>query len=143
MKLFQRDFERYEGVRPIHIYLLRTLFLLMFLFVGYDSWSLLLRHDGPWDHVRAVAWCMFASYSFLAILGVFQPLKMLPLVLFVILYKSAWLFFVAYPLCAAGKLHGSPAEAMADIFMWVPAAFLIVPWGYVWRTYVVPRRVAA
>ena len=55
MNVFRRDFERYEGVRPVNIYLLRTLFLLMFLFVGYDSWSSILGHEGPWDPMRAAA----------------------------------------------------------------------------------------
>src|SRR3990170_5859750 len=122
---------RYEGVRPLNIYLLRTLFLLMFLFVGFDAWSYILNHEGAWDPMKAAAWSMFASYSLLSILGVFQPLKMLPLVLFVIVYKSVWLLFVAYPLWAAGQLAGSPAEGMARVFMWVPVLIVAVPWKYV------------
>lgn len=31
---------------------------------------------------------MFASYSLLSIIGMFHPLKMLPIVLFMIIYKS-------------------------------------------------------
>jgi hypothetical protein len=37
------DYERYEGVRPINIYLLRLLFLLMVVFVASDSWSAILK----------------------------------------------------------------------------------------------------
>lgn len=138
--IFRPDTERYEGVRPLNIYLLRTLFLLMFLFVGYDSWSYLIRHDGPWDPMKAAAWSMFASYSLLSILGVFRPLKMLPVVLFMILYKNIWLFFVAYPLWASGQLAGSPAEGMAKVFMGAPVAILLVPWKYVLDKYVLNRR---
>jgi hypothetical protein len=138
--VFRSDAARYEGVRPVHIYLLRTLYLLMFLFVGYDSWSYLLKHEGPWNPLQAAAWSMFASYSLLAILGVFRPLKMLPLILFMVVYKSIWLLFVAYPLWAAGTLAGSSAEGMARIFMWVPVAILMIPWTYVLETYVLGRR---
>lgn len=138
--VFRPNAERYEGVRPLNIYLLRTLFLLMFLFVGYDSWSYLLRHEGPWDPMRAAAWSMFASYSLLSILGVFRPLKMLPVVLFMLLYKNIWLFFVAYPLWASGQLAGSPVEEMARVFMGAPVALLIVPWRYVVERYVLNRR---
>lgn len=136
LNVFRSSAERYEGVRPMNIYLLRTLFVLMFLFVGFDSWSYLLKHQGAWDPMKAAAWSMFASYSLLAILGVFRPLKMLPIVLFVILYKSVWLLFVAYPLWVSGQLAGSPAEGMARVFMWVPLAIVIVPWKYAFETYV-------
>jgi hypothetical protein len=55
------DYERYEGVRPINIYLLRLLFLLVVVFVASDSWSAILKHEGQWDHVKAAAVCMWAS----------------------------------------------------------------------------------
>jgi len=44
--IFKPDYERYEGVRPINIYLLRLLFLLVVLFVASDSWSAILKHEG-------------------------------------------------------------------------------------------------
>jgi len=130
------DYDRYEGVRPLQIWFLRTLYLLMFLFVGFDSWSAILRHQGPWDPMRAAALCMFASYSFLAILGVFYPLRMLPIVLFMLTYKTLWLIVVALPLWSAGTMAGSPAAPMARIFRWVPIMFLAMPWKYVFERYV-------
>lgn len=138
--VFRSDAGRYDGVRPIHIYLLRALFLLMFLFVGFDSWSALFRHEGPWNPMSAAALCMFASYSLLSILGVFQPLKMLPIMVFMVLYKSIWLLIVAYPLWSAGQLAGSPVEEMAKIFRWVPLAIAAIPWKYVLDKYVLNRR---
>jgi len=138
--VFKPDYERYEGVRPLNVYFLRLLFLLMFLFVGYDSWSSILNHQGPWDPMRAAALCMFASYSLLSIIGVFHPLKMLPIVLFMILYKSVWLIVVAYPLWSANQLAGSPAEGMAKVFRWVAVAIVFTPWKYVLDKYVLNRK---
>ena len=138
--VFRSNAGRYDGVRPMNVYMLRTFFLLMFLFVGFDSWSYLLRHTGTWTPMASVAWCMFASYSLLSILGVFQPLKMLPIMIFMVLYKSLWLLFVAYPLWAAGQLAGSPMEAMARIFIWIPVAIVAVPWKYAFDKYVLNRR---
>jgi hypothetical protein len=34
----------------------------------------ILTHQGPWDHVRAVAWCVWATYPTLALLGLLHPL---------------------------------------------------------------------
>src|SRR4029079_18660336 len=107
--LLKPDYDRYAGVRPLQIWFLRTLYLLMFLFVGFDSWSAILSHQGPWDPMRAAALCMFASYSLLAILGVLFPLRMLPIVLFMLTYKTLWLIVVALPLWSAGTMAGSPA----------------------------------
>jgi hypothetical protein len=88
---FKRDFDHYAGVSRINIYLLRLLFTLMFLFVSYESWKYILNHTGPWNSVQAAAWCMWGAYSAISCLGIIRPLKMLPIVLFEIVYKLAWL----------------------------------------------------
>lgn len=134
--MFAPDHMRYEGVRPINIYLLRLFYFLIAAFVGYEAWSTLLTHEGAWNHTVALTWCFFAGYSTLSILGLFKPLRLLPIMLLVLLYKSLWLIVVAVPLWRAGTMAGNPAEEMAGVFMWIPVLFVVVPWGYVWRTYV-------
>jgi hypothetical protein len=141
LRIFQRDFDRYDGVRPIHIYVLRTFFLLMFVFVSFESWGLVASINPSTNHVKAVAWCMFASYTTLAIVGVFRPLKMLPIMVFMVFYKTTWLLSVAYPLWAAGMLEGSPAAGMARVFAGAPVAALVaIPWKYVFYEYVLNRK---
>jgi hypothetical protein len=139
-RIFTPDFEHYEGVRPINIYLLRVLYFLMFAFVGFDSWTSIINHQGPWDHTKAVAFCVWAAYSALSFFGMIHPLKMLPIVIFMIFYKSLWLVVVALPLWRAGTLAGSPAEEMAGVFIWAPLIAVIVPWIYVFRNYVWKQR---
>src|ERR1700693_1346235 len=53
--VFKPDYERYERVRTINIYLLRLLFLLVVVFRASDSWSASLKREGQWDHVKAAA----------------------------------------------------------------------------------------
>jgi hypothetical protein len=133
-KAFGPD-ERYEGVYKINLYLLRLMFVLILIFVARDSWTTILTHQGPWDPLQAVAYCVWAAYSTLFFFGLFQPLKWLPLVLFEIAYKAIWLAVVAYPLWASHQLAGSPAEPLTDAFLWLPLPLLAVPWGYTFRTY--------
>jgi hypothetical protein len=52
------DYEHYEGVYKVNIYLLRLLYILMFLFLGREAWTHVLTHEGPWDPDEAVAWCV-------------------------------------------------------------------------------------
>ena len=138
--IFKPDFEGYEGVRPINIYLLRLLFLLVVVFVASDSWSTILKHQGQWDHVKAAAVCMWAAYSVLSIFGLINPLKWLPIVMFDIVYKIIWLVIVAYPLWSTNLLAGSPAEEMTYAFLWVILPIVAMPWAYAFRTHVWPSK---
>lgn len=137
------DHARYEGVRPVHIWALRTFYFLMAALVATEAWHTILTHEGPWDHTHAVAWCVWATYPTLALLGLMHPLRMLPLMLFTIGYKTLWLVVVAYPLWRAGTLAGNPAEEMAGVFLMTPLLMAAVPWGYVVRHYVLPARTRA
>lgn len=102
-----RPADRYDGVRPLNIYLLRLLYGLMFFVLGKDAWTHILTHQGPWDPRDAIAWCVWAAFATLAGLGIIRPLKMLPILFLEVFYKVLWLGVVAYPLWSAGKLAGS------------------------------------
>ncbi|HKP37749.1 MAG TPA: hypothetical protein VJT71_12910 [Pyrinomonadaceae bacterium] len=134
--IFTPNHEKYEGVRPINVYLLRVIYFLMFVGVGLSVWRTLFTHEGPWDHTKAVAFCVWAAYTTLGVLGLIRPLRWLPIIIFMIFYKTLWLIVVAYPLWRAGTLSGSPAEEMARVFIWAPVFILIVPWVYVFKNYV-------
>lgn len=142
--LFTPDHRRYEGVRPINVWGLRVFYALMAAFVATEAWRTLLAHEGAWEPMTALAYCVWATYPTLAVLGLFHPLRLLPIILFTIGYKALWFVFVAYPLWAADALAGSPAEPITNAFLALPLLILVVPWGYVWRTYVrLPPRAAA
>lgn len=138
--VFTPNHVRYEGVRPINIYLLRLFYLLMAVFVATDAWTTIITHQGSWDHVRAVAFCVWAAYATLAVFGLFHPLKWLPIMIFMIFYKSLWLIVVAYPSWRAGALAGSPAEEMAGVFLMIPLPIIAVPWIYVFQNFVLKAK---
>jgi len=134
--IFTPNYLKYEGVRPLNIYLLRLLYSLMFVGVALEAWGTIVTHQGPWDHTKAVAWCVWAAYPTLSIFGLMRPLRWLPIVIFMIFYKTLWVIVVAYPLWRVGALAGSPADEMAHVFVWAPVITLIVPWVYVFKHYV-------
>jgi hypothetical protein len=131
--------DAYEGVRRINIYLLRLLYGLMFFVLGQTSWSHILHHAGAWDPTDAVAWSVWTAFATLAGLGIIRPLKMLPIILLEIFYKTLWLIIVAYPLWSSGTLVGSSAEYLTSVFVWVIFPIVAVPWGHVFATYVYTR----
>jgi hypothetical protein len=67
---------------------------------------------------------------------------MLPIVLFEIVYKTAWLFVVAYPLWVKNELTGSAAEGMTRVFIWVIFPIVAMPWKYFFRTHLLGKRTA-
>ena len=134
--IFTPDYVRYEGVRPINIYLLRLFYFLMVFFVATDSWRGIITHEGPWDRFRAMSVCVWAAYTTLAVFGLIHPLRWLPIMIFMIFYKSLWLIIVAYPLWREGTLAGSPAEEMTYAFLGVPVAMIAVPWKYVFENFI-------
>jgi hypothetical protein len=134
MTILQRD-DRYEGVRRINIYLLQLVFVLMFFVLGRDTWTHILTHQGTWNPADAIAWCVWTAFATLAGLGIFRPLKMLPILLLEIFYKVLWLIIVAYPLWSAGTLAGSSAEGTTSAFLWVLLPIIAVPWAYVFGNY--------
>jgi hypothetical protein len=133
--LFERD-RNHEGVRRVNIYLLRLVYILMFFVLGKDTWTRILTHQGTWEPTNAIAWCVWTAFATLAGLGIFRPLKMLPILLLEIFYKVLWLIIVAYPLWSTGKLLGSPAEDTTAAFLWVLLPIIAVPWTYVFTTYI-------
>jgi hypothetical protein len=134
--ILKRDYVNYEGVRRINIYVMRIFFALMFVFVGTEAWKVIITHKGPWNPTIAVAWCSWAAYSTLAILGVFRTLRMLPIMLYMIFYKCLWLSVVAYPLLVAGTLKGSSAEEMTYVFSGVIIPIIFMPWKFVYEKYI-------
>jgi len=133
--IFQAD-GRYEGVRRINVYLVRLVFVLMFFVLGKDTWTHILTHQGPWEPINAMAWCVWTAFATLAGLGIIRPLKMLPILLLEIFYKILWLILVAYPLWSQGTLVGSPAEGITSGFLWVILPIVAVPWRYVLVNYI-------
>jgi hypothetical protein len=134
--LFTPDYVRYDGVRPIQAHLLRVGYVLVVVFVGFRTWAGIFHHQGDWEPYMAAAVSMWASSSLLSVLGVLHPLRMLPIVLFEIGYKTLWLVVVAWPLWTANRLTGSPAEELTYAFLPVIVPILLVPWSYVFRRYI-------
>ena len=138
--LLAHDAARHEGVHPLHILALRVMYLLMCGMMARTAWTSIFVHEGAWEPYRAMATCVWAAYGTLSLLGLLQPLRMLPLVLFMIFYKSLWLAVVAYPLWRSGTPAGASTEDLTQVFFAAPVFALFVPWGYVLRRFVMARR---
>ena len=109
------------------LYLMRLLYVLNFVMLGLSVWPEIINHAGAWDPVKGVAFSFWAALSVLSGLGLRYPLKMLPLLLLHLLYKSIWVIAVALPLWSAFR----SIELTRIMAMGAVVDLMVIPWTYV------------
>ena len=114
---------------------IRFLFLLMALVMGFFVWQQLLLESADWDLMRGLAKSMLAALALLSLVGVLYPMKMLPLMLYEIAWKTIWLVLIA----GRAWLNGKWTPGIEGLFyecIGIVVAYVIMPWRYVWANYV-------
>jgi hypothetical protein len=121
-----------EETSMFRLYLMKLLYLLNFVMLGLQVWPPIINHVGAWDPVKGVAFSFWAALSALSGLGLRYPLKMLPLLLLQLLYKSIWVIAVALPLWSAFR----SIELTKVMAMGAVVDLIVIPWPYVLANYV-------
>ncbi|WP_088845538.1 hypothetical protein [Hymenobacter gelipurpurascens] len=125
------------GLSRFRIMVLRFFYAVIILLLGVQVWTEIVTHPVAWQPLPAVAFSFWGALSALAILGLVNPLKMIPLLLIQFGYKLIWLLMVAYPLWAANQLVLSQAQGLTKAnLLGVVLDLLVIPWGYVFKQYI-------
>ena len=74
--------------------------------------------------------------SLLALLGLRYPLRMVPLLLFELTWKTVWVLAIGLPLWRTGRLDAATSETWFACLMGLVIFPLAIPWGHVVRHYV-------
>ena len=114
--------------------LMRVGYLLMGVGLAVVKWPL-LGSASTLPLYEGVTLCLLTAMSLLALLGLRQPVRMLPVLLFESVWKLVWLGLVALPHALDGTLEGAMAEVAVNCSL-VVVIIAVVPWRYVWRHYV-------
>jgi hypothetical protein len=118
---------------PFRISVMRGGYLVMVVGLAIVKWPLLPdAHTMPL--YEGVTLSLLTAMSLLALVGVFRPVRMLPVLVFEVLWKVLWLSLVALPRAVAGDLGPAFVEVAVNCSLLVVIA-AAVPWGYVWRTW--------
>ena len=125
-----------QEVSTRRLYLLRATYLLIVVGIGFQIWPLILRHPTDVEHMKGVVRSVLGAVTLLAVLGIRYPIKMLPLLLFELAWKSIWVLSFGLPLWSAHRLDADTAETMKACLMGVVLFPLMIPWGYVLTHYV-------
>ncbi|MFC5046189.1 hypothetical protein ACFSTE_04530 [Aquimarina hainanensis] len=121
--------------RNWRLHLMRGLFFLNFISLAYDNWSTILFPKEQMGVLSGVAISFWAGFSLLNFLGIRFPLKMIPILLLQLLYKSAWIIGTYLPAHASGTTSAGIQE-----FFWICIAgivlnLVIIPWKYTYREF--------
>lgn len=116
------------------LYALRACYLLLVVGLGLTVWPGILHRTHPWELMNGVVKCVLAAVSLLALLGLRYPVRMLPLLLFEMVWKSLWLLLVAAPQWSANSMDADTWDTAFACLLGVVFP-LVIPWPYVIRRY--------
>jgi hypothetical protein len=114
--------------------LMRVGFLVMTVGLAVLKWPLLVSHE-PWGLAEGTKECLLIAMSFLALLGLRYPQRMLPILLFEVTWKLLWLGVVVLPLVMHDQLD-TATRNQAGTVLWVVVIIAVIPWRHVLKQYV-------
>ena len=123
-------------VSLFRLYLLRATYLLLVVGLGGMIVPQILSHPIT---DRGVIAALLGGVWLLAFIGLRYPLQMLPLLMFEFAWKAVWVVAYGLPQWQAGALTPVTSEDLTNTLFGVVLMPLVIPWGYVWRRYVVQR----
>lgn len=116
------------------LHAMRAGYLLMGVGLAIVKWPLLPdAHSLPL--FEGVTLCLLTAMSFLALVGLRHPVKLLPLLLLEATWKLLWLALVALPAAVSGDLDAATTEVLVNCSL-VVVFLAVIPWPFAWRTYV-------
>ena len=125
-----------QAISTPRLYLLRAMYLLLAGGLGFSIWpSIVFPAEAAADS-RTVVLALLGAVGLLALLGLKYPLRMLPLLLFELVWKAIWLVAFALPLWRQGALDTAGTENAFECLAGVVLVLVTTPWDYVFRHYV-------
>jgi hypothetical protein len=121
-------------VSLFRLYVLRAMYLLIVVGLGVVVWPGVIHRARPWELMEGVVACMLAAFSALCVLGLRYPLRMLPLLMWEMLWKAIWLIDVALPAWRAGAMDAATGRVASDCLL-VVIIPLVIPWRYMFDHY--------
>jgi hypothetical protein len=118
--------------------MMRVGYLVMGVGLAVVKWPLVIGYDRSLPLFEGIVAVLLTGMSLLALLGLRYPVRLLPILLFEVVWKVIWLSVVALPAIAAGDVDEATREVIANCSLVIVIA-AVVPWRYVWQRYVVAR----
>lgn len=123
-------------VSTLRLYLLRAMYLLIAVGLGLTMWPLIVSPPDTVANANTVIRALLGALALMAIFGVRYPLRMLPLLLFELLWKIIWLVAFALRMWLDTGLDAYASETVFACLIGVVLVPIVIPWSYVLEHYV-------
>ena len=120
---------------PLRLNLLRACYLLMVVGLGITIWPGIIFGAAAQPLTTGFLNAMLGGLSLLCVLGLFSPMRLLPLLVFEVTFKLIWSLSVALPLRLTGQFTPAAGDMLFACAFAIPFVF-IIPWNYVWTNMV-------
>ena len=126
------------GVALWRLYTLRLCYFILSAGLGLYMWPNVIHHTPEYAARWGIQVSLLAGLGATALLGLRYPVKMIPLLLFELIWKTVYLTAFALPLWRAHQITDAERADISSVMMVV--IFLpLIPWSYVWRQFVAER----
>lgn len=122
-------------ISRLRLFLMRAMYLLIAVGLSLSTLSELFAGIGQAADSHTVISTFLLTLILLSLVGLVYPLKMLPVLLFEVIWKSAWLLLFALPMWLKAGLDEYAVSVAIACLMGVVLTPIAVPWGYVARQY--------
>ena len=99
------------------------------------KWPIMFQNVQDLPVMEGVVACLLTAMSLLAFLGLRYPVRMLPILLFEVIWKIIWIAAVALPHLIAGDLNDETKPILFNC-SFVIVILAVIPWHYVWNRYI-------
>lgn len=117
--------------------LLRAMYLLMAGGLAAMIWPRILSHSTDWALRFGHMGALLAAIGALSVWGLRYPVKMLPIMVFELVWKIIWLATVGLPLWTRGEMTPAMWSSAGQIGLGVVLIPFVLPWRYLYRNYIV------
>jgi hypothetical protein len=124
-----------NDVSTSRLYLLRAMYLLVAMGLAFTIWPHIIAPTslvaGPDSVIRA----LLGALAVMCLLGLRYPLRMLPMLLFELLWKLIWVVASAIPMWLGPGLDRYASETLFATLMGVVLVPIVIPWNHVFQHY--------
>ena len=119
----------------IRIHLLRVMYAFIAIGLGFAVWPDIVFPAQQSADVKTVVRSLLGAVGLLALLGIWQPLRMLPILFFELAWKLIWVLAFVVPLWLGKGLDAYAIATFWECLLGLVLLPLVIPWRHLWQEY--------
>ena len=127
-----------SDISLFRLYTLRLSYFIMAAGIGVYFWPSVIHHTSAQAMTEGIRLALLAGLGATAALGLRYPVRMLPILLFELTWKTIYLVAFALPLWLNHQINTATAQDIQSVLM-VVIFIPLIPWRYVFTHFVLQR----